>query len=139
MTEEEFSKKANAILREIATRNYLETLAAIDQLENSDFIVSDRHAVALNCADLRLDAALGTGQPYEESERRYNDLVSLRPDALTQLMKSVIFAHQTSARKRRVVETHVRFALQRAHEEPLPESLIEQAEQLLAAAARGEF
>jgi hypothetical protein len=139
MSEEELEKRVEAILREIGKRDYLETLRAIDQLENDALIVSDRHAVALSCADLRLDAALVTGQSCEESEQRYSELISLGLDARSQLLKSVVFAKEVSDQKRRIVETHVAVALQRAHGESLPESLVEQAEQLLAAARRGEL
>jgi hypothetical protein len=139
MSEEEFEKKVSFILRELAKREYLETLNAIDELENDAVVRLDSHLVAVCCADLRLDAALATHQSYEECEGRYNNLVSLGLDARAQLLKSVVFANEASAQKRRIVETHVRLALQRVHEGPLPESLVERAEQLIAAAARGEF
>jgi hypothetical protein len=54
-------------------------------------------------------------------------------------LKTVIFANEVSSQKRSIVETHVAVALQRAPEETLPESLVRQAEQLLAAAQRGEL
>ena len=138
MPNAEFSRRADEILRTLGSRPYRENLAAIDELEKDALVDSDPQAVAVSCADLRLDAALVTHQPYDECEKLYGHLLASGADAMTQLQKSIIFAKE-SVRSRRVVEVHVLKALQRAREEPVPKSLIDHAERLLAAAKRDEL
>src|SRR5689334_3650155 len=77
MLKEEFDKRVSVILMTLRTREYLETLRAIDELESDARDSFDSHAAAVCCADLRLDAALATHQAFAECEARYNNLVSL--------------------------------------------------------------
>jgi hypothetical protein len=65
-----FVSECDDILRTIASRPYHDTIDLVDELERRATLAAPDQDPRLSCADLRLDAALGTGQPISECEAR---------------------------------------------------------------------
>jgi hypothetical protein len=131
MDNEEFGRQTDLVLSCIRKRTYAETLDAIDRLELDAARDLGWHGVAVSCADLRLDAALATSQPFEECERRYNGLVSLGIDAQMELLKTVVFAKEADSPKREIVRAYLTAAVARGRDHGAPQSLVDVAEKLL--------
>jgi ADP-glucose pyrophosphorylase len=131
MTEAEFNSRTNTILRQIGTREYDETINAIDELEQEMEASSHIHDVKISCADLRFDAAVETRQPLQECERRYEALLSLGIDEEGQLQRSVIFANAEIEREE-VIKKHVVAAVARLGSKTVHGVLLARAQALIS-------
>jgi hypothetical protein len=87
----DFVSECNDVLRTIASRPYRDTIRHVDALERRATLAVPDQDPRLSCADLRLDAALHTGQPASECEARYNELVQCGADATFRLLKLCFF------------------------------------------------
>jgi hypothetical protein len=124
-----FDSECDEILRTIASRPYRDTLMLVDALERRATLALPDQDARLSCADLRLDAALATGQQASECEARYNDLVQCGADTTLRLLKACVLVREVREVSTRTV-AHLRSALADA-DSKAPIELVETAKQLL--------
>lgn len=127
-----YMARVDSILKGLHSRDYIDSIALIDALENDASADGGTCAVTLNCAELRLDAALLTKQPISVCENLYRRFLENGPSATDQLLKSVILARDIDGDIRRIVVSHVAPAIERAKKAAAPPTLLMQAEELLA-------
>lgn len=126
----DFNAACDEVLTTISSESYDETVRRIDELEKKAKVADPNQDPQVSCADLRLLAAILTGQPLSECERKYDALVQVGADATTRLQMATLLVRKSPSVTPATLER-----LERAIEESesrAPSNLLAQAKSLLA-------
>ena len=127
-----FARESDELLVKLTKQEFAVSLEEIADLERRAEKRLPKEAVQSarrSCADLRLDAALCTRQPYDECERRYQDLLDSGVDAELQLIKATILVRAAGGEPR--ARQHLSSALNRAGSANVSTALQQAARELL--------
>lgn len=90
----DFQRECDDIIRSLTKRSYLASVSLIDSLEKKAAADGLDRDARVSCADLRLDAALGTKQPAAECLQRYDELVAVGAGPTARLLKACILVRE---------------------------------------------